>query len=1419
MQPNNTTTIRTSPQRSLSDPVDRVQTRLSSKVLKAESSPENLRYPGGDVSATTLENNDSIPPPQLDRAFYTFRPEFTSQADLNKSWAALKEYLTSATLQEPDILDVLESGILQTDTGRVVSGLFEDALIRSIRSRANLGEARLKTIIDALCHLPPGQWRAAVGEQARFTSEHRADGVMAFIQSRLDASSEEIRQKIADKQLLSNAQLDVIEELTLDLRQYIRADNEGLFKAWFTLKQDCEMRSSPKEALKHLEALIAELRDPPMDGRKRWNDHVINKVETVRDQLEPDYQGGLARPEKERPVELISLRFFNTPKPVTGQAEFSLLNALQGFERHANFYTNVSTTGPRIPEGFIGKLLYACNALDTFGALRLDSGHISTTGPGPEPSANAWKNGESDFLRSPLTPDPEQPQADALDPMAEVGQFAAHVDELLNRIFRNAVPWDSAHAKEEVELKDLLEPFRDTSYQPATTGLPPDTLTRFSADMEVLKEQLGNWLSRMSASLLGTGVAASSRAVDLIEKNLDKTAAGFVAYWLVSSFFASRFLPELEEAVDPLQGVDIHPEPAPDEEAVAHEYAIEGIEGLFEIFPELEVEVKNLISKTAYEVPADDPELIEKLEELLRQSVPGEPDVTYSDYLDEITVQAKSDAQEEFEPYAASESKVNPVVNTEAQLFVADNPAHVIKTRSVDERSGISSNVKNSESGGVAHLYAQLLIHAGQRSSDADISIGPGEEIAPGVTISQAAETFVDDFVELQTVLDSSLFILSSIEWFVTNSDLPADLKSKVTYSTEFEVEYLTRRPNGKNTGYFQPKIRTTTFTLLDLLTGQHERAKESREELTIKWPSGYTDNFKNAALGAELFENHKWRLDRVISKPHTYTLWKATFDYYLKKQLGDYYKSPTASSLAKEVIEKFSKGEIQIRPIAIKHGESSDKFPVSDAIFLSNRGRSPEGLFVFLGGNGTVIESPAELFREGGKSIEQFPLLSNELSKRIPLNTLLGRNDDDFKYSQGRSFWSHGINYKLSYEPIIIGRKDGPDRYGEDYDVRKLLFYTATVKARADMDSRTSTWDERVVKKLLGILADSLKLYAIILGGPGAPTAGLAFLSGAGASAVKYMQGELDDDPSEGNRLKAEAIKGLVTQIAAPYIGQVFRFRPNGPEEFRIALKTCHLLKLSSALPKEITDFLPAYGHHTTPLELSAKHMGKWIAPDVKLPSAEKLNRRFTSKRIMHLLKSLHSKGPRAAQRLMNLSRVVYFSEENKSYVYRGFTLCGDLRRPEEVFAQGLKSNGPVDNAYDINAMSVSSGIDAGVQASGYYADNRRGAFYDAGKSGGYTYLIDGRGIEGYDVARNKNRKDHPESQAGSNPYRIVYALDIPGSMILGAYDSAGKFTPNQSALNRAIGTSRRAGGVPFPVLPFVQSDNATQRLHELQL
>lgn len=1400
-----------------------VKTPISTALLLAGNSSRVMDNLSFSSVAPTASNAD-IPPPVLARGtFSSSAGAFLDQIDLECQWSLLKNRLMTKTLSEQEALAVLSSGILQTETGKAIAGLFADAMLRSVRPLGSLDDVRLKEIIDVLCHLPPDKWQAALGENVRFPSGQKTEGETGFIQSQLDRSSELRDERIANEEMLADVHWETLKNLTAQGRQYIRSSDGALDSALMMLEDASDLRPPPRDVHAQLEAFIRHLEKGDVK-RIRWTEHYVTEVKALRDQVKPGDDAELTWLEWlvgpswlegvfGRPISfsaLMNSTHTSVTPPLSNDGSDGLLKSLQSFERSADFYSSVTGNGPRVPDSLVGKLLYVCNALDIFNALRLDSSHISTSRPtfdavklgstpvtdrpAAEPDSGAWKNGASDFSRSPLEPGPERPPA-----IAQLGQLAAQVDEILDQFARKAMPWGSAYADEQIEMEAMLEPLR--VYQPTTETLndqPAGSPGPFLSEMQVVGGQMASWLGRMSSSLISTGVAVLGQTGDLIERNPGRATGVFAAYVAISNLYASWSLPEPEQAIDPLQGVELDPGAVPNEEAVFDEYVVEGVEDLFGDLPEFANEVKKWISESDYPDPADDPQLVENLEALLQRPVPGNQNVTYQDYLNEVTVLAALDANVEFEADPDNGSTTEAAVTTDAAPLMGDMPIHVRKRRSL----GMSSEMQTSESGVTAHASAHWLIQAGQRALDAEIAIKPGEEIAPGVTISQAADLFIKDYVELQLVLDPSLFILSSVQQVVVDSDLPPDLKSKVNQQTKFRVDYDTPRPLASKGNYYQKVAsRHKMFSLAELMMGRHEKEAQSREEMKINWPSGFTEGFKNAVKESNLWEDYKSRSEKVLSQPKSFELWKANLKYKLQQVVSDCLEGAHISVQGKEVANQYMRGEIPIRPIAIKHGKYSDMLPVSNAVFLS-KGRGPEGLFVFLSGNETVIESPAELFEKDGKSIEEFPELRSELSKRIPLKNLLSRDDDDFQHSQGRFVWGWNplnmySDYKWPYTPIIFGRKDGVTRYEDEHDAFKELFKEVVDKAKSDMDTMTSTLGERTVDKLLGILADALAGFTIILAMPGAPVAGIAFMMGASASGAQYVRGAVNDDPLEASRHKANAIKGMIGQVAGPYIGKVLGKIFSRVVDSRIAGKIGERLKFDKVFPKELSRHFPKYGHPSSPLSANAKKIEKWIAPRVRNPwiIQDKVNRKLTSNVVVGRLKSL-GKGPEVAQRLMDRSRILYFAGPKEGYVYRGFTMRGDMRSPHEVFAKGFKS-----------------GNNSGVKTSGYYDSNGMGAYHQGGKQGGYTYLIDGRTKSGSDVVRNDNWKAGSQSRLGSNPYQVTYENNIPGSKILGAYDRAGKFIPNPSALDRAILKSIPnpfAESVPFPIKKPVQDNNS---------
>lgn len=1395
MSPSVTTSVSQTSQKFLPDNESIAQTSLPATIVHTGNSPQTM----GGLGAA------GIPAPVLSRnTFSSSKMDFIDQTDLDRRWASFIDDMNTRPLTESGAVAVLRSGVLLRDPCKALAGEFADWLYRSIRPLGSLTEDRLEEIIDVVCNLPDSQWQAALGENIRFVSGKNPEGLAKLVQSKLDRSNALHRELIPNGELLSDVHWKSLVNLTIEGRQYIGPNDGELDSVMLLLEDASEVRPTPEDALALLDELM-HLLEKDNVRQLPWASCFMAQVSDLRDQIKPAEEEGqtwlqwLIGPSwleslVGHPVwpsaSMNSTAAEARPVPSNDDSTWPL-SAMLAFDLNADAYKNVTSNRQGLAKSIVDVLLMVSNAAKSCGATRSAGSLDSFSRPDPEPSASAWKNGAYPVDASPFDPARGQQNPTPADPLTMVTHAIAKADEWFTR---NLVPWNSANAQEAdevaIEIDGLLAPvYRATTV--AVDGAPPV--------VEVVRAQVQGLIQRMAASLVSTGLAVLSSVGDLVERNPGRTAGAFAAYVALSNFYAQWLVPESEEIVDLLQGVEFTPEPVPDEDTMVREHIVEGIEGLFEDFPDFAEQVVHLVSQSEYSDPFDDPQLLEDLELLLQSTAPGTENLTYQDYVNEIASLAALDTEE---TDLVDGPVIDPANASDISLTLsAADPAltaNVRKKRSLDD-AGMFSNVQTSESAVAAHSSIRWLVEAGQRASDADISIGPGEEIAPGVTVTQAAELFIKDFVELQTLLDPALFILSNIEYFIKNSDLPEAIKSNLSHRTLFSVDYDLPPPNGKHGGYYKKTTRHKEFTLAELVMGRHEKETKPREEMKINWPSGYTPGFKGAIGGSNIWEDYKFRCEKLTSQPKFYELWKENLKFKLQHLVSDYRNGTNVSEQGRDIADQFLKGDIRIRPVSIKQGKYSGFLPVPNAVFLT-KGKGPEGLFVFLGGNETVIESPVELFENNGKSIEEFPELRKALSDRIPMRDLLARDDDDFKYSQGRFVWGWNPlgmfeNYKWPYTPIVFGRRDGPTYYGEIHDAFKALFQDVVDKAESDMDTMTSTWGERTIDGLLGIFSESLKWGAAILTLPGAPTAGLAFLMGASASATQYVRGKVNDDPREADRHKTNAIKGMVAQIAGPYIGKLLGKVFSTAVDSRIAGKVGEWLKYSGAFPKEISRHFPKYGHASSAPLAGVHKIEKWIAPRVRNPwlIQDKVNRKFTNNVVVGRLGSLE-KGPQVAQRLMERSRVLYFGGPKDGYVYRGFAMRGDTRSPQEVFSKGFKSDGG--------------------QASGYYDNNGMGAFHSGGKQGGWTYLIDGRGIDGKDVLRNMNWKANAGSRLGSNPYQISYGADIPGSQVVGAYDRAGKFIPNPNALSTAIEKSIPkpfVEAVPFPIKNLVQNHNST--------
>jgi hypothetical protein len=161
-------------------------------------------------------------------------------------------------------------------------------------------------------------------------------------------------------------------------------------------------------------------------------------------------------------------------------------------------------------------------------------------------------------------------------------------------------------------------------------------------------------------------------------------------------------------------------------------------------------------------------------------------------------------------------------------------------------------------------------------------------------------------------------------------------------------------------------------------------------------------------------------------------------------------------------------------------------------------------------------------------------------------------------------------------------------------------------------------------------------------------------------------------------------------------------------------------------------------------------------------------------------------------AQRLVGRHPISKFVDTEKGFVYRGFTFRGDMRPSAEIFEHGFRLREDVSHIHEVNGFrgGFGGGADArdidgrGISTSPFYDHDNAGAYYYGGHRGGYTYVIDARTLEGYDLYRNRQyvldgRAVRPGA-VSPRPWEVNYGAAIPANKIVGAFDARGRYVAN---------------------------------------
>ncbi|MCK8663470.1 hypothetical protein M1M11_01005 [Pseudomonas azerbaijanoccidens] len=322
------------------------------------------------------------------------------QTSLEKAWTSLENRLRTQSVSEDDVLQILESGVLQTDTGKTLAPLLSEAILRSIKPLAGLAPERLREFVETICHLPPARWANSFGEDTNFPRGNDGKGVQGFIQKQITASRAQREQQVANGELLDDDTWKALKEFTQQSRGYIPESSVGTLNETLRQLEDLiHIRPSPKEAQSLMADFAQAMKESSPNERERWSVRFPGTVQQLKERLEAIEKVD-KRPDRSwlpvnmafSPSDAISVIqnnanslllnvhdfIFGTPveSALTAeieprQPESALLATMVEIERKSSFYNEVITTGPRYTGGLFGKVLYVLNALDTVGVLSI----------------------------------------------------------------------------------------------------------------------------------------------------------------------------------------------------------------------------------------------------------------------------------------------------------------------------------------------------------------------------------------------------------------------------------------------------------------------------------------------------------------------------------------------------------------------------------------------------------------------------------------------------------------------------------------------------------------------------------------------------------------------------------------------------------------------------------------------------------------------------------------------------------------------------------------------------------------------------------------------------------------------------------------------------------------------------------------
>ncbi|HEF4763236.1 TPA: hypothetical protein SAN82_005714 [Pseudomonas putida] len=421
-------------------------------------------------SAFVPESSINPAPPVFSKGHCFETDLIVDQASFNKICVSAQDHLRTGTLSEQVVLELLKGGFFQSRVGKWLAPLFVDAMMRSVRPKGDMTVNFLREIVEVICFLPPDRWGDAFGERLNFPAGTHNDTVVGFIQAQLTFSRFQRDEKIANGELLADAQWQSLCEIVEACRSSVRPwREEPLNSALIRLEEVLQVRPSP-EATNLLLGQFLECLDEPRP--ERFPERHKRAIEEFKKSIQPEpapslyaewtdpalitagvqgfvdstnaalYRLGAlsahdvgnalfsgassAIRHVSHAVSMVNFMFRageelkftldggtseNTTEE-TNEGAFPLLNALDEIERKGEFFDFVVTSGPSSPQGLAGKLVYALNAVNAVG------------------SPSTWINPYALFaVTRPETQSPTQPEIpnESVNPLSVAPQMPVSV--------------------------------------------------------------------------------------------------------------------------------------------------------------------------------------------------------------------------------------------------------------------------------------------------------------------------------------------------------------------------------------------------------------------------------------------------------------------------------------------------------------------------------------------------------------------------------------------------------------------------------------------------------------------------------------------------------------------------------------------------------------------------------------------------------------------------------------------------------------------------------------------------------------------------------------------------------------------------------------------------------------------------------